>query len=120
MGGRNSGAEFPMFSIISKSTAAAMLAAATMTPLLAGEALARPDTRKMTCEGAQQFIRQNGAVVMTTGQYTYDRIVSNQGYCDSDEITWLKIAPTKDNPKCRVGYYCRPRLNDDGFIWRRR
>jgi hypothetical protein len=105
-----------------KMLAATALASALLAmPLMTGEALARPDTRKMTCEGAQQFIRQNGAVVMTTGQYTYERIVTNRSFCDYDEITWLKIAPTLDNPKCRVGYYCRPRLNDgDDFLWRRR
>jgi hypothetical protein len=112
-----------MTGFVSKSMAASLLAAALVTmPMLAGEAQARPDTRKMTCEGAQQFVRKNGAVVMTTGQYTYERIVTSQGYCDYDEMTWLKIAPTSDNPKCRVGYYCRPRLDDhgDNFIWRRR
>ena len=112
-----------MSSIVLKSMAAGLLAAAVVSvPMLAGEALARPDTRKMTCQGAQQFVRQNGAVVMTTGQYTYERIVTNQGYCDYDEMTWLKIAPTIDNPRCRVGYYCRPRLDDygDDFLWRRR
>jgi hypothetical protein len=104
-----------------KTLAATVLATAILAvPLFAGEAMARPDTRKMTCEGAQQFIRQNGAVVMTTGQYTYERIVTNRGFCDFDEMTWLKIAPTLDNPKCRVGYYCRPRLDDDDFLWRRR
>jgi hypothetical protein len=108
--------------ITSKTLAAASLLATSVItmPSLTGEALARPDTRKMTCEGAQQFVRQNGAVVMTTGQHTYERIVSNQGYCDFDEMTWLMIAPTSDNPRCRVGYYCRPRLDDyDDFIWRR-
>jgi len=56
---------------------------------------------------------------MSTGQHTYSRIVSNRGFCEPDEITWLKVAPTKDNPKCRVGYYCRTRI-DDGPIWRMR
>jgi hypothetical protein len=73
---------------------------------------ARPDTRAMSCEQAKSFVRQKGAVVMSTGQYTYERIVSNQSFCGWDEITWLKVAPTKDDPKCRVGYYCRPRIND--------
>jgi hypothetical protein len=94
---------------------AAGAVSASMTP---GEALAaRADTRTMTCQQAQDFVRRSGAVVMTTGQHTYDRIVSNRGYCEPDEITWLKIAPTKDNPKCRVGYYCRTRI-DDGPLWR--
>lgn len=91
--------------------ATGLLAAAALPASAAG----RPDTRAMTCQGAQNFIRQHGAVVMTTGRYTYDRIVSSQGYCDGDEETALKIAPTRDNPKCRVGYYCRARIIDEPF-----
>ncbi len=90
---------------------AAVLAAAAGPASAAG----RPDTRAMTCQGAQAFVRQHGAVVMTTGRYTYDRIVSGQGYCGGDEETALKIAPTRDNPKCRVGYYCRARIIDEPF-----
>jgi hypothetical protein len=96
-------------------------AAIAIPAMMPGEAMARPDTRTMTCQQAQDFVRRSGAVVMTTGQHTYERLVSNQGYCDFDEMTWLKVAPTKDNPKCRVGYYCRPRMDDhDNFMWRRR
>lgn len=102
----------------SRNKAILVFAAAAMAaPMVPGEAMARPDTRTMTCQQAQDFVRRSGAVVMSTGQHTYDRIVSNRGFCDADEITWLKIAPTKDNPKCRVGYYCRTRI-DDGPLWR--
>ena len=95
-----------------------LAAGAAIVSMVPGEALAaRADTRAMTCQQAQDFVRRNGAAVMTTGRHTYERIVSNQGYCEVDEITWLKVAPTKDNPKCRVGYYCRSRI-DDGPIWR--
>jgi hypothetical protein len=83
-------------------------------------ASARPDTRTMTCQQAQDFVRRSGAVVMSTGQYTYERIVTNQSFCDFDEITWLMVAPTKDVQKCRVGYYCRTRIDDDGPFLRRR
>ncbi len=78
-------------------------------------AAARPDTRGMTCEGAKTFIRKNGAVVMSTGQYTYDRIVAGIGFCGAGEEAVLKVAPTKDNPRCWVGYYCRDRLIEPLF-----
>ncbi|WP_209001942.1 hypothetical protein [Stappia albiluteola] len=67
---------------------------------------ARPDTRRMSCAAAQNLVRQYGAVVMTTGQYTYFRFVSNVGYCDPWEQLRPKTAPTKDHPKCIVGYEC--------------
>lgn len=79
-------------------------------------AAARPDTRAMTCEQARAFVRSKGAVVMTTGPHTYDRIVSSAGFCDSDEETWVKVAPTRDDPNCRVGSYCRTRVIDP--LWR--
>jgi hypothetical protein len=82
-----------------------------------GQASARPDTRAMTCEAARAFIRSNGAVVMSTGQYTYDRIVAGYGWCGPGEETELKVVPTLDNPKCRIGYICRDRIDDDKPFW---
>lgn len=95
----------------------ALAAAAVAASLLAsaGPAHARPDTRTMSCEQARDFIRQNGAVVMTTGQYTYDRIVANFSHCYRDEEAAIKLAPTADNPRCRVGYYCRQRMREPIF-----
>jgi hypothetical protein len=83
-------------------------------------ASARPDTRTMTCQQAQEFVRRSGAVVMTTGPRTFERIVANRSFCDFDETTWLMVAPTRDVPNCRVGSYCRTRINDDGPFFRRR
>ncbi len=83
-------------------------------------AQARPDTRTMTCQQAQDFVRKSGAVVMTTGPHTFERIVSNRSFCDFDETTWLMVAPTRDVPNCRVGSYCRTRIDDDGPFFLRR
>ena len=80
-------------------------------PVLAGPATAiaaRPDTRTMTCEYAQAFVKQHRAVVMTTGPYTYARIVAGLGYCGPGEDVRLITAPTLDYPRCRVGYICQP------------
>jgi hypothetical protein len=80
----------------------------------------RPDTRAMTCQQAQAFVRQRGAVVMTTGQFTYARIVAGLGFCGGDEETQLKIAPTRDQPRCRVGLVCVPATILEDFMDRHR
>ncbi|WP_202395836.1 hypothetical protein [Stappia sediminis] len=67
---------------------------------------ARPDTRAMTCGQAQSLVQRYGAVVMTTGQYTYFRFVADRGFCDAWETLQPKVAPTRDNPRCIVGYAC--------------
>ncbi|MEZ5792637.1 MAG: hypothetical protein R3D34_18250 [Nitratireductor sp.] len=81
---------------------------------------ARPDTRAMTCENGKKLVRQSGAIVMTTGTHTYARIVSGTGYCGGDEETELKVVPSRDNARCRIGYICRARINDDDPFWRLR
>lgn len=68
---------------------------------------ARPDTRSMTCAQAQAFVQQRGAVVMSTGQYTYDRFVASRAYCMRDEIVKPLYAPTRDTAQCPVAYECR-------------
>jgi hypothetical protein len=93
----------------SKTTCAA-LALALVT--VAGPASARPDTRTMTCAQAQTYVKQNNAIVMTTGQNTYTRIVSGQGSCSQSQTTRRLSAPTVDNPKCQVGFECRERQFD--------
>jgi len=87
--------------------------------LLTGPTLAaRPDARKMTCHEAKQLVKRRGAVVVTTGRYTYKRFVSHQRYCDYWERAASAWTKTKDNPNCRIGYFCEDRMDRfpfDGF-----
>jgi hypothetical protein len=46
---------------------------------------------------------------MSTGQYTYERFVAHWGFCNFDEYADLTAAPTRDYPRCPVGYVCRYR-----------
>lgn len=69
----------------------------------------RPDTRQMTCEQVQSLINQNGAVVLTTGRYTYDRYVAHGGHCLHPYVPRLATAPTRDDAMCTIGYEC---IND--------
>ncbi|GAA0771932.1 hypothetical protein E1180_04185 [Roseibium denhamense] len=73
-------------------------------------AAARPDLRQMSCAAAQEMVRQHGAVVFTTGQYTYSKFVSNLRYCDSREMLFTQYGPTRDVKKCPVAYECREPL----------
>jgi len=73
-------------------------------------AQARPDLRRMTCLQAQQMVQRNGAVVFTTGQHTFSRYVSDIRYCDRGQLPYPQLGPTRDNPRCVVGYECREPL----------
>jgi hypothetical protein len=97
---------------------ATMFAAVAAIPLLAAQdaLAARPDTRAMTCAAAQEMVRRAGAVVMTTGRWTYERIVASVRYCDYQEEAVLFVAPTLDNPRCRVGRICRPAVLFEDFF----
>ncbi|WP_029059945.1 hypothetical protein [Stappia stellulata] len=79
----------------------------------ASAALARPDTRTMTCAQAQQLVKRSGAIVLSTGQYTYSRFVADRRYCGHYEILRPNYAPTRDTAQCPVAYFCervvRPR-----------
>ena len=80
--------------------------------LLAGPAAAaRPDARALTCHQARMLVLERGAVVMTTGRYTYQRFVSQLGYCDYWERTTTAWTATRDDPNCRIGYICEERMD---------
>ena len=100
------------FGTLGAAAAAAMLAATSV-------AIARPDARTMSCEQARALLRQSGAVVLTTGQHTYDRYVSGYNYCSwpmAPTQTWISTADTN---QCPV-YNCqRVDDGDDDFLLRR-
>ncbi|WP_349359944.1 hypothetical protein [Stappia sp.] len=78
-----------------------------------GALAARPDTRTMTCAQAQDLVQRSGAIVLSTGQYTYSRFVADRRYCAHYEILRPNYAPTRDTAQCPVAYRCervvRPR-----------
>ncbi|MEZ5872718.1 MAG: hypothetical protein R3D32_12940 [Nitratireductor sp.] len=88
----------------------ALIVASATLAMVAGSAgdgfAARPDTRNYHCAEVQAAIKQARAILMTTGPHTYDRIVAGQGQCGPTQRAFRKYAPTLDNPKCWVGYYC--------------
>jgi hypothetical protein len=61
----------------------------------------------LTCSRAAGLVASQGAVVLGTGVYTYDRYVSGNNFCLRGEPTEPAWVPTVDNPQCFVGYICR-------------
>ncbi len=66
----------------------------------------RPFTPRLACGQAQQIVAANGAVVLGTGTYTYDRYVRDRSFCQHNETTEVAFVPTRDTPQCPV-YRCR-------------
>lgn len=74
--------------------------------LSASNSVAYPEVWRMTCAQAQQFVRERGAVILSTGRYTYSRFVATRGYCLYFEKTRPKWASTADKKECPVAYEC--------------
>jgi hypothetical protein len=76
--------------------------------LLATGALAQqgPVSTNMSCSQVSRLVATRGAVVLNTGQYTYDRFVRSQAYCQPTEFTRPAWVPTADTPQCFIGYTC--------------
>ena len=65
--------------------------------------------RSLSCAQIAATVRNRGAVVISTGPYTYDRYVNGGQFCVRPEIpvpTWISTA---DAAQCFVGYVCRDR-----------
>jgi len=67
----------------------------------------RPFTPSMPCRQAQQIVAANGAAVLGTGTYTYDRFVRDRSFCEINEYIEPAWVPARDTPQCPVGYRCR-------------
>jgi hypothetical protein len=76
---------------------------------LAGPALAqgRPQSPARNCEANRQSVIANGAIVLGTGGYTYDRFVRDRSFCQFDEMADPAWVPARDTPQCFVGYRCK-------------
>mgnify|MGYP000153176673 CR=1 FL=1 len=94
----------------------------TAVALLAGMSMAqaRESTLNMSCRQAASLVASRGAVVLSTGRYTYDRFVASPGFCFPGEWGEPAWAPTRDG-NCRLGYICRsgdPPWQDSLFFGR--
>lgn len=69
----------------------------------------RPLTTSMTCSQVAGRVASQGAIVLSTGPYTYDRYVSGANSCLHGEFPDPAWVPTADNPQCFAGYQCRGR-----------
>jgi hypothetical protein len=81
---------------------------------LVSVAAARPNTTTMGCGQAAATVARAGAIVLSTGEHTYDRFVATSSFCLPGEMTEAGIAPTLDSPACQVGYICRQRPRPNG------
>jgi hypothetical protein len=68
---------------------------------------ARPNATTMTCAEAAATVSRAGAIVLSTGEFTYDRFVADISHCMLRQTTGPGIAPTRDNPRCQVGFICK-------------
>ena len=89
------------------STPARLALAATVLLASSVPTLARPDTRAYTCAQNRGIVTQYGAIVMSTGPHSYDRIVLARNYCQPDEFLNKKYVPSIDLPRCFIGYVCK-------------
>ena len=92
-----------------RAVTSAVLVVASTAALAQG----RPATTAMTCGQARGFIQARGAAVIGTGGQTFDRFVRDRSFCEPTEVTKTTFAPTRDNPRCFIGYRCIEPSGDD-------
>lgn len=80
-----------------------VLVAALAAPSIA---VARPDATRMTCAEAAATVAGAGDIVVSTGRYTYQRFVASGQFCGRHGIPQPGYSPTRDSPRCQVGYVC--------------
>lgn len=73
----------------------------------AAQAQGRPQSPTLSCAANRQSVLANGAIVLGTGGYTYDRFVAHRGFCQFDEFADPAWVPARDTPQCFVGYRCK-------------
>jgi L-fucose isomerase-like protein len=85
-----------------------MLVAGLAAILAVSNAEARQSTLNMTCAEATALVQSEGGIVLSTGEFTYERYVSDQRSCLIGEGVRRTSAPTSDNARCQLGNVCVP------------
>ena len=82
--------------------------------LVASAAIAQdgPNLRNMQCSEAQSMVKTKGAVVLSSGTYTYNRYVKDAAFCGEDMYLRPAWAKTQNSKSCFVGYTCSDNTND--------
>ena len=99
--------QLPLSSLPAIQRHATGVLAVVLITALASPALARPDSRSMSCAAATALGGKSGSVIMTTGPGVYGEVYASPSGCRA-RVAQAMRAPTKDNPKCAIGYTCRP------------
>ena len=60
----------------------------------------------MTCAEAAATVARAGDVVVSTGEFTYQRFVASGQFCGRHGVPEPGYSPTRDSPRCRIGYVC--------------
>ncbi len=94
---------------------ATCLAGLACLALAGGAAAGRPDLRTMTCEEALDLVFHEGAVVMTTGEHTFQRFVASPAFCDPWQGTRPQVHQAKDTPHCPLPVCYEPMLPLEPF-----
>jgi hypothetical protein len=76
----------------------------------------RLSTLSMSCHQARALVASRGAIVLSTGRFTYDRFVAHAGFCEIEQTTEPAFEPTTDDPQCPIGNRCRSRPPRDNFF----
>lgn len=71
------------------------------------DAQTRPSTVSRPCAASQRDVQANGAIVLGTGGYTFDRFVRDRSFCQIDEGLDPAFVPSRDNQSCFIGYRCK-------------
>lgn len=84
-----------------------LVLASAISLAIASTALAqsRPDSRALSCDEVQGLIAGNGAVVLTTGEVTFDRYVASRQFCSHPNVPVLTYIASRDTNQCPV-YRC--------------
>lgn len=86
---------------------AIVLALALLLPAGIAAAQTRPSTVSRPCAASQRDVQVNGAIVLGTGGYTYDRFVRDRNFCQVNEGLDPAFVPSMDRQACFIGYRCK-------------
>ncbi|ACL60847.1 hypothetical protein [Methylobacterium nodulans] len=91
---------------------ASLLALVLPAAALAQPAPERVPAPALPCGQVAAIVTQRGAALVSTGPYTYERLVRDMGFCTIEQTTEPFYGPSAEAGQCFLGYRCKDRATE--------
>ena len=98
---------------LARALTIALIAVTALPPVASAQVVGdRIPAPALPCGQVLAAVNQRGATLVSTGPYTYERLVRDIGFCTIEQATEPYYGPSANAGQCFLGYRCKDRMTE--------